>query len=100
MLYKRKNFKKILFKKILYDTIQSKQIFIKGGKNLEERSLKVVDSNKTFFGKLGNTLSKIIIPTKIGINGFVINMKRNNLLKAYDAYYGFKDDNEAKNSKR
>lgn len=63
---------------------------------MEERSLKVVDSNKTFFGKLGNTLSKIIIPTKIGINGFVINMKRNNLLKAYDAYYGFKDNNEAK----
>lgn len=61
---------------------------------MEERSLKVVDSNKTFFGKLGNTLSKIIIPTKIGINGFVINMKRNNLLKAYDAYYGYDDDNE------
>ena len=63
---------------------------------MEERSLKVVDANKTFFGKLGNTLSKIIIPTKIGINGFVINMKRNNLLKAYEAYYGFKDNNEAK----
>ena len=63
---------------------------------MEERSLKVVDSNKTFFGKLGSTISKIIIPTKIGINGFVINMKRNNLLKAYDAYYGFEDDNEAK----
>lgn len=63
---------------------------------MEERSLKVVDSNKTFFGKLGNTLSKIIIPTKIGINGFVINMKRNNLLKAYDAYYGYSDDNEDK----
>jgi len=52
---------------------------------LEERSLKVVDSNKTFFGKLSKTLSKIIIPTKIGINGIVINLKRNNLLKAYEA---------------
>ena len=56
---------------------------MKGEKRLEERSLKVVDSNKTFFGKLSKTLSKIIIPTKIGINGFVINLKRNNLLKNY-----------------
>lgn len=52
---------------------------------MEERSLKVVDSNKTFFGKLGKTLSKIMIPTKIGINGIVINLKRNNMLKAYEA---------------
>lgn len=51
---------------------------------MEERSLKVVDSNKTFFGKLSKTLSKIIIPTKIGINGIVINLKRNNMLKAYE----------------
>ena len=42
---------------------------------MEERSLKVIDTNKTFFGKLTNTLSKILIPTKIGINGLVINMK-------------------------
>ena len=52
---------------------------------MEERSLKVVDSNKTFFGKLGKTLSKIMIPTKIGINGIVINLKRNNMIKAYEA---------------
>ena len=51
---------------------------------MEERSLKVVDSNKTFFGKLSKTLSKIIIPTNIGINGIVINLKRNNMLKAYE----------------
>ena len=51
---------------------------------MEERSLKVVDSNKTFFGKLSKTLSKIIIPTKIGINGIVKNLKRNNMLKAYE----------------
>ena len=57
---------------------------------MEQRSLRVVDSNKTFFGKLSNTLSKIMIPTKIGINGFVINLKRNNVLKAYEAS---KDEN-------
>lgn len=65
-----------------------------------ERSLRVVDSNKTFFGKLSNTLSKIIIPTKIGINGIVINLKRNNLIKAYEANTNFKDnlDDDKKNS--
>ncbi len=63
---------------------------------MEERSLKVVDSNKTFFGKLSKTLSKIIIPTKIGINGFVINLKRNNLLKAYEIMNNSKTSDEEK----
>ena len=63
---------------------------------MEERSLKVVDSNKTFFGKLSKTLSKIIIPTKIGINGFVINLKRNNLLKAYEIMSNSKTSDEEK----
>lgn len=69
---------------------------MKGEKRLEERSLKVVDSNKTFFGKLSKTLSKIIIPTKIGINGFVINLKRNNLLKAYEIMSNSKTSDEEK----
>lgn len=63
---------------------------------MEERSLKVVDSNKTFFGKLSKTLSKIIIPTKIGINGFVINLKRNNLLKTYEIMNNSKTIDEEK----
>ena len=69
---------------------------MKGEKRWEERSLKVVDSNKTFFGKLSKTLSKIIIPTKIGINGFVINLKRNNLLKAYEIMSNSKTSDEEK----
>ena len=69
---------------------------MKGEIELEERSLKVVDSNKTFFGKLSKTLSKIIIPTKIGINGFVINLKRNNLLKAYEIMNNLKTSEEEK----
>ena len=69
---------------------------MKGEIRLEERSLKVVDSNKTFFGKLSKTLSKIIIPTKIGINGFVINLKRNNLLKAYEIMSNSKTSDEEK----
>ena len=73
---------------------------MKGEKVLEERSIRVVDSNKTFFGKLSSTLSKIIIPTKIGINGIVINLKRNNLLKAFENNINFKEktDEEKKHA--
>ncbi len=52
---------------------------------MEQRSLRVVDSNKTFFGKISSTLSRIMIPTKIGINSMMITFKRNNLLKSYEA---------------
>ena len=69
-------------------------------KKLGERSLRVVDSNKTFFGKLSNTLSKIMIPTKIGINGLVINLKRNNLIKVYEANTNFKDNIEDDSKKQ
>ena len=65
---------------------------------MEERSLKVVDSNKTFFGKLSKTLSKIIIPTKIGINGMVITMKRNAMLKTYEAFSKENEDYEVLNN--
>ena len=52
---------------------------------MEQRSLRVVDSNKTFFGKISSTLSRIMILTKIGINSMMITFKRNNLLKSYEA---------------
>lgn len=67
---------------------------------MAERSLKVLDSNRTFFGKLSNTFSKLLVPTKIGINGIVITLKRNNLLKSYENYMKLKDepDSEKKNA--
>ena len=52
---------------------------------MEERSLRVYQE-KTFFTKITNTLNKLLIPTRIGINGMLISMKRNNVLKAYEAY--------------
>ena len=52
---------------------------------MEERSLRVY-ADKTFFTKITNTITKMLIPTKIGINGMLISMKRTNLLKVYDAY--------------
>ena len=52
---------------------------------MEERSLRVVGTDKTFFNKLTHTLTKILIPTQIGINGMRISMKRNALIKAFQA---------------
>lgn len=62
---------------------------------MEERSLRVYEQ-KTFFSKIGTTISKILIPTKIGFNGMMISVKRNNLLKAYEAYKTFNEDNAEK----
>ena len=51
---------------------------------MEERSLRIYNSEKTFFSKISSTISKLLIPTKIGINGMIISLKRNNVLKAYE----------------
>lgn len=51
---------------------------------MEERSLRVVATDKTFFNKLTNTLTKLLIPTQIGFNSLKISMKRNILIKTYD----------------
>ena len=53
---------------------------------MEEKSLRITGTNKTFLNKITNTLTKILIPTKIGINGMLISIKRNNLLKAFENY--------------
>ncbi len=53
---------------------------------MEQRSLRVLDTNKTFFSKITSTLTKILIPTKVSINGMLISIKRNNLIKAYSNY--------------
>ncbi len=58
---------------------------------MEERSLRITGADRTFFNKITNTLTKILIPTKIGINGMLIAIKRNSVLKAYENY---KEENE------
>ena len=53
---------------------------------MEERSLRVVGTDKTFFNKLTNTLTKILIPTQIGFNSMRISMKRNLVIKTYENF--------------
>lgn len=59
---------------------------------MEQRSLRVVETNKTFFNKISNTLTKLLVPTKIGLNSMMISIKRNSLLKAYASYIGTQDE--------
>ena len=63
-----------------------KKLYFEGMMQMEERSLRITGADKTFFTKITNTLTKILIPTKIGINGMLISIKRNNLLKTFENY--------------
>lgn len=62
--------------------------------DLEQRGLKVLEADKTFFTKITSTISKLLIPTKVGINGILISMKRNNMLKAYEAFTDSKNSED------
>ncbi len=53
---------------------------------MQERSLKLYNTDKTFFVKISNKLTQLLMPTKFGINNIMIQIKRNNLLKAYNSY--------------
>ena len=52
---------------------------------MEERSLRVYQ-DKTFFSKISNTITKLLIPTRVGINGVLISIKRNNAIKVFEQY--------------
>lgn len=62
---------------------------------MEERSLRVY-ADKTFFTRLTNTLTKVLVPTRIGINGMLISMKRNNILKSYEAFVEVEKEEDTK----
>ena len=51
---------------------------------VEERRLKVLSNDTTFFNKVSKTLTKLLTPTKIGINGMMINIKRSASIKSYE----------------
>ncbi len=65
---------------------------------MEERSLKITGADKTFFNRLSNTLTRILIPTKIGINSMLITVKRNALLKNFEIYNNPELDKDKKES--
>ena len=62
---------------------------------MEDTSLKITGANKSFLNKLTNTISKILIPTKLGINGMLITVKRNSMIKAFEHYNLEEEDKES-----
>ena len=61
---------------------------------VEERSLKVLSNDTTFFSKVSNTLTKLLTPTKIGINGMMINIKRSSAIKNYELFKSSEETND------
>ena len=66
---------------------------------MEERSIRVY-SEKTFFNKITNTLTKMLVPTRIGINSMLISMKRNNVIKAFEESMKIKDNGKITDAKK
>ncbi len=67
---------------------------------MEEKSLRITGANTTFFNKLTNTLTRMLIPTKIGINSMKITLKRNSMIKAYDNYKQATDEKKVELEKK
>ena len=63
---------------------------------MEERSLKVLPAETTFINRLSGTLSKLMMPTKLGLNSLLISIKRNNAIKAYENVIKADKDNNNK----
>ena len=63
---------------------------------MEEKSIRIYESNQRFFSKITNTITRLLIPTKVGINGMMISVKRNNVLKAYENLVNYKEDIQEK----
>ena len=51
---------------------------------VEERSLKVIEKDTTFLNRISTTLTKLLIPTKLGLNNMMINIKRSAVIKTYE----------------
>ena len=77
-----------------------KKLYFEGMIRMEERSLKITGTDKTFFSKITTTLTRMLIPTKIGINGMLISMKRNNVIKAYENYVSDNENYDSENAEK
>lgn len=63
---------------------------------MEEKSLRVYETEKTFFSKIGNTLNRLLTPGKLGINNVIVSIKRNSMLKSYENYIENEKNNDRK----
>ena len=64
--------------------------------SVQEKSIRVYDTKKTFFTKTGLFFAKLITPTQTGINNILVSMKRSAVIKNFKA---IKTAEAAKNGK-
>ena len=67
---------------------------------MEEKSLRITGADKTFLNKITLTLTKMLIPTQISLNGMRISVKRNATLKAYTALMSNSEANKSSLEKK
>ena len=48
----------------------------------KSKTLKIITTNTNFIGRVATTIRNILVPTKIGMNSFLISMKRRAYIKA------------------
>jgi len=53
---------------------------------MEGRGLRVLENDTTLLNKISKSLTKLLLPTKIGFNEMMISMKRSGVLRAYEMY--------------
>lgn len=53
---------------------------------MEERSLRITGTDKNFFNKITSTLTRMLIPTRVGINSMLISVKRSGVIKSFENY--------------
>lgn len=61
---------------------------------MAERSLKIVNPNTNFMGRVATTIKNILVPTKVGMNSFFLSIKRSNYIKTYKALEKVKETPE------
>ena len=67
---------------------------------MEEKSLRITGTDKTFFNKITKTLTKILIPTQLSLNGMRISVKRNAVIKTYENFAKCEEKNKADNEEK
>ena len=67
-------------------------------KRMEETSLRLAN-DQNLFSRLTISVAKLFTPTRVGINGMLISIRRNNVLKAFEEYQKIKleEDDSKKN---
>lgn len=64
-----------------------------------EKSLRIYDTKRTFFSKISSTFTKILTPTKTGINNIIISLKRSSMIKNYMQMINCKDEEKKESLK-